>query len=329
MKKFLALFLVLTMCLALCACSTEEPNGTALNSLDGSSSKDKNNVSKLTYEVPYRYTFAAGDNCSIALGQDGEVYRAVKRDPTFILRGSDFISLDLYTYCLALKNDGTVICHNICGNIRDNLWEMDDVSSWSDIIAVAAGYSHNVGLKKNGTVVYSGHVSKSASEALPTWKNIIAIDAGQNITAGLKADGTVVACGDEVPDVSSWSGITAVSVASSYVMGLKADGTVVAASEKKDDPRCDVSSWRDIIAICAGLNHCIGLKSDGTVVSTIITDKDYDLGQCNVGNWTDIVAISANYTHTLGLKSDGTIVAAGADRNAGCKVTDWGKIQLP
>lgn len=344
MKKTIALLLVLMMCLSLCACGGE-PEGPATatgdtvavgdtatpvdtTSANTSVVPDENEAAPI-YDVPYRSTFAAGDDCSVALGQDGAVYTAVKSEPTLGLMETDLISVDLYTYCLALKNDGTVVCSNICGNIRDHLWEMDDVSSWSDIVAVAAGWSHNVGLKRDGTVVYAGHVSKSAAEALPTWKNIVAIDAGQLITVGLKADGTVVACGDEVPDVSAWSGITAVSAAGSYVMGLKEDGTVVAASGKRNDPRCDVSAWTDIVAICAGLNHCVGLKADGTVVATAIVDKDYDLGQCNVGNWTDIVAVSANYTHTLGLKSDGTVVAVGADYCDGCNVEDWGKIQLP
>lgn len=340
---------LMLLCLSLCACGgtsgdttgstddtvavqgVEKPENTTASSADISETPtvQEETESETAYDVPYRSTFAAGDDCSVALGQDGEVYTAVESEPTLILRGSDLVSVDLYTYCLGLKNDGTVICKNICGNIRDGLWEMDDVSSWSDIVAVAAGYSHNVGLKRDGTVVYAGHVPEAAAEALPTWESIVAIDAGQLITVGLKEDGTVVACGGEVPDVSSWSGITAVSAAGSYVMGLKADGTVVAASTKTNDPRCDVSSWTDIVAICAGLNHCVGLKADGTVVSTVIVDQDYDLGQCNVGDWTDIVAISANHTHTLGLKSDGTVVAVGADYCSGCKVGDWGKIQLP
>ena len=330
MRKAISLCMVLVICMALFACEkpqADEPNGGSqpTNQSTGATGGASDPGSNL----PYRYTISAGDGCGAAIAADGTVYVAGPQ-PNVPYYGTDtkIVSLDVYTYCIVLLSDGAVRVKNIRGDIKGNLWEMENTWSWSDIVAVAAGYSHNVGLKSDGTVVFNGYVTDSAAEALASWKDIVAIDAGYGTTVGLQADGTVVACG-EVPDVSSWSDIVAVSTNSQFVLGLKRDGTVVAASKKDNDPRCDVSSWTNIVAVSAGLNHCIGLKADGTVVATKIIDEDYDLGQCNVSGWTDIVAISANYTHTIGLKADGTVVVAGRDDDKACNLSNWQKVQLP
>lgn len=338
MKKLLSLILSLVLCLSLCACGEPQPTDPDVSPNSDSSDTVSGNASDPTFgngtpdpgtDLPYRYTLSAGDGCSAAIGTDGTIAVAAPQ-PETPYYGTDvqIVSLDVYSYCIVLLSNGTVRVKNIRGDIRGNLWDMENTWSWSDIVAVAAGYSHNVGLKSDGTVVFNGHIPDKAAEALATWENIVAIDAGYGTTVGLKEDGTVVACG-EVPDVSSWTDIVAVSTNSKIVLGLKSDGTVIAATSKSNDPRCEVSSWTDIVAISAGLNHCVGLKSDGTVVSTQIIDADFDLGQCDVEGWTDIVAISANYTHTLGLRADGTVVAAGANYNKGCDIGNWNEIKLP
>ena len=330
MKKTIALIFILVLCLSLYACDkpqANEPNDPSHS--NNPSSSTASSPSNPASNLPYRYTISAGDGCSAAIGADGTIYVAGPQpDAPYYGTDTKIVSLDVYSYCIVLLSDGSVRVKNIRGDIKGNLWEMENTWSWDDIVAVAAGYSHNVGLKADGTVVFNGYVPKSAADALASWENIIAIDAGYGTTVGLKADGTVVACG-EVPDVSSWSDIVAVSTNSQFVMGLKSDGTVVASSKKNNDPRCDVSSWTNIVAISAGLNHCVGLKADGTVVATQIIDEKYDLGQCDVDGWTDIVAISANYTHTIGLKSDGTVVAVGRDGDKACDLSNWEKVQLP
>jgi len=66
-----------------------------------------------------------------------------------------------------------------------------DIGIWRDIIAIAAGGFHTVGLKTDGMVVAVGKNEDSQCNT-GSWRDIIAI-AGD--TAGLKADGTVVAVG--------------------------------------------------------------------------------------------------------------------------------------
>ena len=219
-----------------------------------------------------------------------------------------------HTSTIGLKADGTVVA------VGDNYYGQCDVSWWTDIIAVSAGYWHMVGLKSDGTVASVGD-NGSGQRYVSDWANIIAVSAGEQHTVGLKADGTVVAAGDNFYgqcDVSNWADIVAVSAGEQHTVGLKDDGTVVAIGNNAND-QCDVSDWTDIIAVSAGTLNTVGLKSNGTVVA--VGDNVY--GQCNVSDWADIIAVSAGTLNTVGLKSDGTVVAVGANAYGQCNISDW------
>lgn len=190
-----------------------------------------------------------------------------------------------------------------------------DVSDWTDIVAVAAGQSHTVGLKSDGTVAAVGRNDEGQCD-VSGWTDIVAVAAGQSHTVGLKSDGTVVAAGQRY--VPGWTDIIAVAAGQSHTVGLKADGTVVAVGDNSFG-QCDVSGWTDIVAVSTGFGHTVGLKSDGTVVAVGWNDD----GQCDVGDWADIVAVSAGRSFTVGLKSDGTVVAVGKNDNGQCDVGDW------
>ena len=82
---------------------------------------------------------------------------------------------------------------------------------------------------------------------LTYWSNIVAISAGWDYTVGLKSDGSVVTVGnnDGQCNVSDWHDIIAIS-AGWHTVGLKPDGTVVAAGQNKYG-ECNVFDWSDII----------------------------------------------------------------------------------
>ena len=220
-----------------------------------------------------------------------------------------------YDQTVGLCNDGTVVATGL------NSEGQYDVDSWSDIVAVAAGF-HTVGLRSDGTVVATGWNYYGQCD-VDSWNNIVAVAAGEVHTVGLRSDGTVVATGDNEYgqcDVDSWTDIVAVAAGAYHTVGLRSDGTVV-ATEKNGDGRCDVDSWTDIVAVAAGF-HTVGLRSDGTVVATGWNDG----GQCDVDSWSDIVAVAAGWRHTVGLRSDGTVVAAGRNSNGQCDVDSWSDI---
>ena len=191
---------------------------------------------------------------------------------------------------------------------------------WDEIAqrdSVAAGGSHTVGLKVDGTVVAVGNSVFGQCE-IGGWTNIVAVVARSAHTIGLKADGTVVAVGFGGGGVSSWKDVVTITAGSSHTIGLKADGTVLAEGYN-DYGQCDVTAWTDIVAVAAGNCHTVGLKVDGTVVAV----GNNSNGQCDISRWTDIVAIAAGGDHTVGLKADGTVVAVGNNSNGQCDISRW------
>lgn len=229
---------------------------------------------------------------------------------------------------VGLKSDGTVVA------VGSPEYARDELSSWTNIVAISTGGKHIVGLKSNGTVVANGMSYSDKECDLKDWSDIVAISAGKKHTVGLKADGTVVVAGYNKAgecDTKGWSDIVAISAGDYHTVGLKADGTVVATKYTGDANtgfpyfgECDVESWTNIVAISTSDSHTVGLKADGTVVAV-----GYDFaGQCDVESWTDIVAIYAGNGHTVGLKADGTVIATEYTASetfydGECDVDDW------
>jgi alpha-tubulin suppressor-like RCC1 family protein len=204
---------------------------------------------------------------------------------------------------------------------------------------VAAGYSHVVGLKSDGTVVAVGW-NYYTQCYVGCWTDIIQVAAGRYHTVGVKSDGTVVTMGwnqEGQCNVGGWTNTTQVAASWGHTVGLKTDGTVVAVGNNRNR-QCSVDSWVDIIQVAAGggqipptaqrpwwqeWGYTLGLKSDGTVVAV----GDNSEGQCSVGGWMNITQVAAGTgegcSHTLGLKSDGTVVAVGDNSEGQCNVGGW------
>lgn len=257
-----------------------------------------------------------------------------------------------YNHTVALGKDGTVVAigePEAFENYEYSYYSYyyngertvtDSVVNWNDIVAIAAGNKHTVGLKSDGTVVAVGDTDgyettsssyysdyETVTETVSDWTDIVSIAAASQYTAGLKSDGTVVTVGEDDFYVSSWSNIIDIAAGGDHLIGLKADGTVVAEGTSSYytedtysyyDDKDTVENWTDIVAIAAGDTHTVGLKSNGTVVAL----GENDEGQCYVSGWTDIVAIAAGYECTFGLKADGTIVMAGENEYAEA-ITGW------
>jgi alpha-tubulin suppressor-like RCC1 family protein len=93
---------------------------------------------------------------------------------------------------------------------RDNYNQVSDVTGWTDIVQVAAGRYHSLGLKSDGTVVgvgWDNHGQLNVSG----WTDIVQVAAGAYHSLGLKSDGTVVGVGrdnyNQVSDVTGWTDI--------------------------------------------------------------------------------------------------------------------------
>ena len=306
----------------------------------------------------YQHCISVG-NYTVGLKTDGTVvYFGEKKDLTkdwcyivAIAAGKGIVG----EYIVGLKANGTV-------DVVGDKYYRSKTKDWRDIIAIAAGDNHVVGLKADGTVISDGlgvkHVdSKEGSvESIPCkqcntkdWRNIVAIAAGNYHTVGLKKDGTVVAVGDNnfgQCNTLNWSNVVAVFADESFTVGLKADGTVVAVGEsigqrnttlrnayincnlpfKNSDFTVDnTHNWKDIVVVADGGNHRVGLKADGTVVACGLNSD----GQCNTTDWRDIVAVFTGRSNTYGLKADGSIVATGENNDQSNVIISWENIGYP
>ncbi len=220
-----------------------------------------------------------------------------------------------YGYVFALSSMGFV------GYSGFNQYNELDIYDETDIISIAAGEYHIVGLKADGTVVSAGR-NNSGQTKVSEWSNIVAIDAAYEYTLALKSDGTVLTSGKSLSgtlDVEDWTDIVAIAAGAGHAVGLKADGTVVATGGNYYG-QCDVEDWTDIVAISAGYYHTVGLKADGTVVAV---GKNGN-GECDVSGWTNIVSVSAGRYYTVGLKADGTVVVTGnTEELYGLDLEEW------
>jgi hypothetical protein len=86
-------------------------------------------------------------------------------------------------------SDGTVIA------VGYNYYGQCNVGGWTDIVQVAAGGFHTVGLKSDGTVVAVGW-NHYGQRDVSGWTSITQVATGTYHTVGVKEDGPIVAVGD-------------------------------------------------------------------------------------------------------------------------------------
>lgn len=254
--------------------------------------------------------FAKLGNYSDARQRSMEIWDVIAKRKTFSA---------CFGQTLAMGQDGKVYAAGV------NESGQGDVSAWTDVIAVAAGTTHSVGLKAEGTVVAAGNNYNGANRYVGCcnvgdWENIVDIGAAQCVTVGLKNDGTVVAVGDNTEgqlNVFGWTDIIDIDVGQGMTIGLKTDGTVVIAGDWVDSVQ--VSDWKDVIAVGASNSHVAALKSDGTVVAAGWNNKMINA----VAQWTDIVQIEVGDFYIIGVKIDGTVVGTGLEAKGLQSATYW------
>jgi len=178
--------------------------------------------------------------------------------------------------------------------------------------AVAAGGSHTLAIKPDGTVVAWGENANGECTIPSGLGGVVAIAAGDTHSLALKSDGTVVAWGyfgypaTGIPN--GLSSVVAIAADANHSLALKSDGTVAAWGVDTGGVTDVPSGLSGVTAIVTGNSHSLALESNGTVVAW---GNDTN-GQIDVpSGLKGVVAIAAGAYHSLALKSDGTVVAWG------------------
>lgn len=187
----------------------------------------------------------------------------------------------------AVYSDGTAVLSGQCiAEVgKQNIPNFSkDVDAWTNIVEIAVGDNHVVGLKKDGTVVAAGS-NREGQCNVGEWKDIVSIEAGADITVAITKNGTLLSTGT-INDISF-------------------SGTSISSEEKEQD----VSGVKNVKMISAGSTGTIGLDLNGNCF-TIGSNPDGAFR--GVTSWSDICDVAYYSAHTLALKKDGTVLSAGA-----------------
>ena len=181
----------------------------------------------------------------------------------------------------------------------------------SNVVGVAAGATHCLALRSNGTVVaWGGGFFSSATSVPAGLSNVVAVSAGSDVSVALRADGTALQWGQGGPSTFG-PGLVAVAMSQpSFIVGLNSDGTVTYWGSGSPP------AGSNFVAISAGdsLSFSAALRNDGTVA--LFGPPGAGAGFTSPSN---IIAVAAASGQLLMLKSDGTLLrhAGGATPPAG------------
>jgi len=183
----------------------------------------------------------------------------------------------------------------------------------TSVLAIAAGRSHNVAVRSDGTVVAWGGDNSYGQRTVPSGiTNAVKAAAGEFHSLVLLSSGAVRAWGytvdgnTTVPDAAT--DITAIAAGHRHSLALKADGTVIAWGLNTEGCTTVPTGLSHVVAIAAGAYHSLAVKSDGTVVAW-----GYDnAGQSTVpAGLTGVTEVAGGSVFSVALKNDGTLVVWG------------------
>ena len=242
-----------------------------------------------------------------------------------------------YGHGLALKSDGTVVGWGwnylgmAIGSITDYPYKTNGVVTvdgkiLTNVKAIAAGRTHSLALKNDGTVVAWGALNSGVKVVVPSGlSNVVAIAAGCDGSLALKSDGTVIGWNMRVP--TGLSNIVAIAVANtpwSQGLVLRKDGVVIEWSRGVAWENGQIVA-SNAVAIAEGDAHGLALQRDGTIVEWGSYNSGFSGGNADnaasklvkiSGHILDnVIAISASGDNSMALKKDGSVVVWGNNWN--------------
>lgn len=161
---------------------------------------------------------------------------------------------------VGLRADGTLVSTSLLTHLR--------LQEWTGVQQVSCGDWHVVSRLQDGTARAAGNNARGQTD-VSTWSELRSVAAGYLHSLGLTQGGAVLAAGDPTywRGSEQWTDVTAIAAGSTHSVGLTRDRRVVAAG-KSEHGQCDVDTWTDVVAIAAGDSHTVGLRADGTVLTT-------------------------------------------------------------
>jgi uncharacterized delta-60 repeat protein len=294
-------------------------------------------------QPPLSLTMSAGQNASFSVGAKGTVPLSYqwRKDgtnlsgatgPAYSIVGAQADQMG--TYAVVVTNShgsvtsspvtltvkpalpsGTVRAWGARNNgviIADYGQAIVPIAAQNGVTAIAAGDSHTLALKGDGTMVAWGRNDYGEGTVPEGLSGVVAIGAGDSHNLAVRSDGTVVAWGRNdwgqatVPE--GLGGVVAVAGGTTCSVALKSDGTVAAWGNNDNGQTTIPAGLSGVRAIAAAGSHVLALKDDGTVVAW--GSSYYGESTVPVG-LSGVVAIAAGSVQGMALKGDGTVVMWG------------------
>jgi hypothetical protein len=172
-----------------------------------------------------------------------------------------------------------------------------------NIVAIAAGLTHNAMLHSDGRVTVWGGTNGAPLTLSPS--NVIAVAVGGNFTVTLQNNGLARLWAKNDfghNQIAAVTNVIAIAAHEVFGMALRADGTLA--------PWLGSVLDSNFVAIAAGGRHRLALTSENILVGW----GDNYFGQLEMpAVATNLVAFAAGGAHSLALRSDGNLVAWGAN----------------
>lgn len=214
------------------------------------------------------------------------------------------------------------------------------------------GYN-NYGQLGNGTTI-------DQSRPIAVATNAVAVAAGYSHTLFVKSDGTLWTMGynnmgqlglgignyaQKKSPVNMASGVVAVAAGNYYSLFIKNDGTLWGMGENlygelgngtTTSTNIPIYMANNVVAVAAGYGHSLFVKNDGTLWA-VGADGYGQLGNgTNINHISlpvqmasNVVAVAAGYWHSLFVKSDGTLWVVGYNYNGQLGIGTTSNASLP
>ncbi len=158
------------------------------------------------------------------------------------------------------------------------------------VVALAAGGSHMLALRANGTVVAWGNNASGQTTIPVGLSGVVHIAAGQSHSVALLNTGRVIAWGDNsfgqlnVPNITN---VVNISAGGYHTIALRSNGSVVGWG-RNSDGQINLPAAYNIVDIAANLYNSVLLASDGVV--TVYGNAQYGQTTIPEGRYSQIAA---------------------------------------
>ena len=201
------------------------------------------------------------------------------------------------------------------GNIEvrgDNSYGQCDIETDKSAVSVLCAPNCTYIVTDDGRVEYFG---AELDKSIKTWKNVIDLAAGSFHLLGLTRDGNVLIAGEMIEKnvldkIAGWKNVKSICAATDCSIALFNDGKVSFAG-RPNDPRGVVDHWEDIVSIHADSSYTVGLTSNGTINISGKCKSFLDMGRSSVAAWNNVMAVSCSKSGIAGIFDDGTIKIVG------------------